>query len=62
MKIDVEGAIQLHGHPTQSTVKSDDMMNIPERVIDRLALMFQDAKMSCRRARLLKRAIYYLSR
>jgi len=27
-----------------------------ERVIDRLALMFQDAKMSCRRARLLKRA------
>jgi len=27
-----------------------------ERVIDRLALMFQDAKMSCRKARLLKRA------
>lgn len=57
MKMAVEGAIiQFYGHSTLLTVKNDDN-DIPEPVIDRLALMFQEAKISCRRDRLPKRAI-----
>lgn len=58
MKIAVEDAIkQPHGHSMLLTVKYVDNV-IPVRFIDRLlvALMFQDAKISCRRDRLPKRA------
>lgn len=48
--------IQTNGHSMLLIVKNVDN-DIPEWVNDRLELMFQDAKVSCRRDRLPKRAI-----
>lgn len=58
MKIAVEGAINSMGHSTLLTEENVDN-DVPEPVIDRLALMFQEAKISCRRDRLPERAVQH---
>ena len=58
MTIAIEGAvIQFHGYSMLLIVKN--VNNILEWVNDRLELMYQEAKISCRRDRLPKRAIKF---